>query len=93
MIQAPSISGDTLDYKSNKILIGSHLDKRAVQILDYNKREFFCDVDCFVEGEVSLEGERKQYLLRAVFAEKTELFDFCGVFESKLCETFGTEKE
>lgn len=68
------------------------MDKQSVQILDYNKREFFCQVDLFAEGEVRLKDKRGQHLLRAIFAQKTEFFGVCWILESEFCETFGTEK-
>lgn len=53
-MDAPPISGDTLDYKLNKILIASHESKSGVQLYDYTKREFFAKVNHFNEKEVCL---------------------------------------
>ena len=52
MFECPAISGDTIDYKSNKVLVGSHLDKNPVQIFDYNKRELLEMVPHFEKNEV-----------------------------------------
>ena len=54
IIEGPAISGDTIDYKNNRILVCAYQEKDPIQIFDYNKREFLYDIKYHSEDEVML---------------------------------------
>ena len=41
----PNISGDSLDYKNNTILAGSHRNQDSLELYDFGKRKKICTID------------------------------------------------